>query len=129
MSPAGGTWITVPRNQVIVGILVAISILVAGLIPLFALQAEKNQRQSDFQAESVARDIEIKAESVRVTCGILRGFDRLTPQIPLTGMEDAVTAARIMKANADRLASRKILKESMPADIVAMCPQNEGGGG
>lgn len=115
------SWVTNPKWQFIVGSFIAICILFAGLVPLLAVQSERDQRQDDFAVESIARDKEIKAESIRITCGILQGFDRLTPQVEITGQEDSDTLQRLLKVNSDRSAARKIIRESMPADIVSEC--------
>ncbi len=122
-APAGGSWITKPIWQVIVGTFIAACIVAAGAISFAAVQSERDQRQNELASESISRDVEIKKESVRITCGFLKGFDRLTPPIQLSGGEDAATVARVAQANADRLASRQILRDSVPMDIVKQCPQ------
>lgn len=121
-----GSWISKPFWQVFVGVIVAFFIIAAGATGVIAgrdaAQAERDKRQEQFRKESVKRDEEIKAESIRITCGIVLGFERLTPQIPLTGQEDEGARARILKANSDRTAAREILRSSMPKDIVINCP-------
>lgn len=117
-----GDWITKPRWQAVTGLFIVFCILAAGIVPLLAIQSEKNHRQDEATKESVVRIFEIKAESARVTCGILKGFNRLTPQVSLFGVTDQPTIDRFTKINADRLAARAILRASMPTDIVKKCP-------
>lgn len=126
MSPnsVGRSWITKPKWQILIGVFIGLCIFAAGFIPSLALQAERDQRQQDTNQEGIQRDKEIKHESIRITCGIVLAFERLTPQIQVTGNEDAATRGRIEKSNADRLAARAILRQSLPQDIVVHCPSS-----
>lgn len=122
----GRSWITKPRWQFIAGTLIAGFILGAFLFAASGIRSERDQRQTAFNIESVKRDKEIKEEThnseVRITCGFLKGIDRLTPQVPLNGTEDAATAQRINDTNKIRSEVRLILRTELPKDIVKECP-------
>jgi hypothetical protein len=116
------SWVTKRKWQYIVGSIIGLSILAAGLVPLIALQAEKNKRQDAFQVESAKRDEEIDRKVSKLACGFLRGLERALPQTPLTGNEDSATTARIQRSNASRAAGFVILREEIPDQFLEKCP-------
>jgi hypothetical protein len=116
------SWVTKRKWQYIVGTIIGVSILAAGIVPLVALQAEKNKRQDDFQAESAKRDREIHEKVSSLACGFLQGIEKALPPTPLTGKEDPDTSARIERSNLARAAGKALIREEIPKEFVDDCP-------
>lgn len=128
--PPGGSWITKPGWQVFAGVMVVVFILAAYFSSLQQIQAERDQRQDDFEHETSVRAKNIEEAQVRIACAFITGVEKAFKPVSLDGVTDEVTRNRLIITNQQRAEAIATIRGQMPPEIIdrinLTCPPQSG---